>query len=662
MRTTPTEKYRNIGIAAHIDAGKTTTTERILFFTGVSERLGEVHEGTAIMDWMEEEQRRGITITAASTACSWKGCRINIIDTPGHVDFTMEVERSLRVLDGMVALFCAVGGVESQAQAVWRQADKHLIPRVAFINKMDRVGADYERVLKEIETNLGAYPIPVQLPLFVGGQFRGIVDLVAGKALTWVVDSLGMKYEVGPIPAEMVDEAQLARDGLVESLAELDVSLLEEYLERGEVGAVALLGALRRVTLERQAVPVLMGSSFRNIGVQPLLDAIVSYLPSPSDTERREGVPKPEDEEPFSALVFKVAADPEVGRLCYFRVYSGSAAKGDSLLVAGSEKKLGNLYRMHANEVFEIEEVATGDIAAVAGMNALFTGDTICDVSDPVVLERLEVPVPVISIAVEPKNEADRVLIENELSELVAEDPSLRLRSDMLTGQLLLGGMGELQLEIVVARLSKKLGDLFRVGSPKIERREMPILSKQGSHTASREVAGQETVARVSVGIVPTPELAGWDFEQSKEAIDPDLQELLLAGIAEAMERGGAGGYPITGARVTLKEMALEGDNAALIKSVASRATAKALAAGGTAILEPLMELEISGPEECLGDILSDLKARGGRVEGIEQRAGYKVVKGLAPLRTLFGYATSLRSKTKGRATYCMQFRRFAEC
>ncbi|PLX45784.1 MAG: elongation factor G [Deltaproteobacteria bacterium] len=661
MRTTPIDKYRNIGIAAHIDAGKTTTTERILFFTGVSERLGEVHEGTAIMDWMEEEQRRGITITAASTACNWKGCRINIIDTPGHVDFTMEVERSLRVLDGVVALFCAVGGVESQAQAVWRQADRHRVPRIAFINKMDRVGADFERVVKEIETSLGARPIPVQLPIGEGEDFRGVIDLIAEEAVTWDEASLGMKYEVGPIPADMADEAELAREWLIESLAELDTPLLEEYLERGEVGAAALNGALRRVTLELKAVPVLTGSSFRNIGVQPLLDAIVKYLPSPSDSAMREGVPKAEDEGLFSALVFKVAADPQKGRLCYIRVYSGHALAGDTLLAAGCEKKLGNLFRMHANEVFEIKEVFTGDIAAVAGMDELLTGDTICEVSDPIVLERLEVPVPVISVAVEPKNEADRELIENELSELVAEDPSLRLRTDLLTGQLLLSGMGELQLEVIAARLEKRVGHLFRVGTPRIEQREMPILSKRASHSASREIDGQRTDATVDVSVVPAPEVEGWVFEGARGQIEADKIGPLLAGFEEAMERGGSAGHPITGASVRLEKLSSNDGDAVLLKTAASRAAAKALAECGTVVLEPHMELEISGPEECLGDILSDLKSRGGRVEGIEQRAGFRVVKGVAPLRALMGYATSLRSKTKGRATYCMQFRRFKE-
>jgi elongation factor G len=673
MRTTPVERYRNIGITAHIDAGKTTTTERILFISGVSERLGEVHEGTAVMDYMEEEQSRGITITAAATTCYWGGSRINIIDTPGHVDFTIEVERSLRVLDGALAVFCAVGGVESQAEAVWRQADKYKVPRIAFVNKMDREGADYKKVVGEIRENLGANPLPVQLPVGSGRGFEGIIDLVTLSFLTWDEKSLGMRWEEGPIPAEMRDEAELAREELLDALAELDEPFFEEYLERGEVKAESIIEALRRTTLKLEAVPVLFGSAFKNKGIQPLLDSIVRYLPSPADLPPakavmvqtgRETLLQPGDGEPLSALIFKVMADPALGKLSYFRVYSGAIASGEEVMAGGRKVCLSRIVRMHANEAIPVEGAVAGDIAAVAGVEGLATGDTISREGAEVALERVESPQTVVSVAVEPRAEADREILEKILSELVAEDPSLTMRLDAETGQILLGGMGELHLEVVIERLRKKSRVEAVVGKPRVERRETIGREAEGEAKFERGAGGETFGAEVKVSVKPSEGKAGWTIEtRAANGLTAKAREALAAGVSEALERGVVENLPMTGveAKVTaVKTWGGDEDSGSL--TVAARMAAEnALKAAGPLAVEPYMDLEVTGPEEAIGEILSDLSARKARIGGMDQRADSRVIRAQAPLSALFGYATSLRSRTKGRATYCMQFRRYKE-
>jgi len=675
-RSTPIERYRNIGIAAHIDAGKTTTTERVLFYTGVSRRLGEVHEGTAIMDWMEQEQERGITITAAATTCTWKGHRINIIDTPGHVDFTIEVERSLRVLDGAVAVFCAVAGVEPQSETVWRQAHKYRVPRIAFVNKMDRTGADFPRVVEMMRARLGAHPLPVQIPFGVEDDFRGVIDLVTGTARVWDEESLGARFEDGPIPPEWRQAAAEARAKLLEALAEVDETFLEGYLGGGEPSEEDVRSALRRATLGLRGVPVLCGSAFRNKGIQLLLDAVVQYLPSPLDVPPYEGydlegkgrvLRRPDDAEPFAALAFKVMTDPYVGQLTFFRVYSGTLLAGAYVFNPKSRKKerIGRLLEMHANERKELDAVGAGDIAAAVGLKSTVTGDTLCDPAQPVVLEAMEFPAPVISVAVEPRTLADQEKLGVSLAKIAAEDPSFRVRADEETGQTIISGMGELHLEIIVDRLLREFHVEASVGKPMVAYRETVSRVAEAEGRFVRQSGGRGQYGHVVLRIEPGELGEPLSFSSAVVggAVPREYLPAVEKGIAEALDRGILAGYPVLGIRATLLGGSYhEVDSSEIaFKIAASQAFQGAARKAGPRLLEPVMEVEVVTPEDFLGDVIADLNARRGKVLEMDQRAGARLVRAAVPLARMFGYATDLRSKTQGRATFTMQFSQYQE-
>ncbi len=668
-RQTPIERVRNIGIMAHIDAGKTTTTERILYYTGINYKIGEVHEGTATMDWMEQEQERGITITSAATTCFWRNHRINIIDTPGHVDFTIEVERSLRVLDGAVAVFCAVGGVEPQSETVWRQADKYRVPRIAFINKMDRVGADYQRVLVEMREKLGAHPLLLQLPVGTEENFKGIVDLIELKALIWDQDLLGAEYRVEPVSQDLEQEARAARDRLLETLADHDEKVMEAYLEGRELSPAEIRAAIRGATLRLEVVPVILGAAFRNKGVQPLLDAVVDYLPSPADLPPVVGRVGekleerwPRDDEPFAALAFKIMTDPYIGMLTFLRVYSGHLESGASVLnsTRGKRERIGRLVKMHANKREEISEVYAGDICAAVGLRDTVTGDTLCDPAHPIVLEAIEFPEPVIQVAIEPKTKADQERLSEALAKLAKEDPSFRVGVDRETGQTLIAGMGELHLEIITDRLLREFNVDANVGRPQVAYRETIRRPAEAEGRFVRQTGGRGQFGVVVLRIEPLGKGSGFEFvDATKGGVVPrNFIPAVEEGIREAAESGVLAGYPMVDIRATLLDGKYhEVDSSEIaFKIAASMAFKEAAQKAGPILLEPVMDVEVVTPQEFMGDVIGDLNSRRGKIVSLKSRGNAQVIEALVPLATMFGYATRLRSLTQGRATYTMQF------
>ena len=670
-RTVPLERTRNIGIMAHIDAGKTTTTERILYYTGINYKIGEVHEGTATMDWMVQEQERGITITSAATTCFWKNHRINIIDTPGHVDFTIEVERSLRVLDGAVAVFCAVGGVEPQSETVWRQADRYRVPRIAFVNKMDRVGADFGAVIDQIRGRLQAPAVAIQLPLGAEEKFKGVVDLITMKAVEWTEEDFGTEFVEAEIPADLRAQADAAREKLMEALADVDDALMEKFLEGAEIPMKEIQAALRKATLAMKVVPVICGSAFRNKGVQALLDAVIDYLPSPVDVPpvvgikpgtEEEAVRRAADDEPFSALAFKIMTDPYVGTLAFVRVYSGVLKVGDTVLNATKDKRerVGRLLKMHANNREDIKEVYAGDIAAFVGPKTLTTGDTITATNSPVMLESITFPEPVIAIAIEPKTKADQEKLSTALQKIASEDPSFRVSTDEETAQTHIAGMGELHLEIVVDRITREFGVNANIGKPQVAYRETIRKSVEHELRFIKQTGGRGQYAHIWIEVSPQAPGKGFEFVDSiKGGVIP--REYIPAvgkGAADAMTAGPLAGYPMVDIRVSLFDGSYhEVDSSEMAFKIAgSMAVKEAARKASPVLLEPIMDVEVVVPEEYMGDVIGDLSSRRGRVHSMTSRTGAQVVSATVPLATMFGYATDLRSKTQGRATFTMQF------
>jgi elongation factor G len=671
-RQIPLERTRNIGIMAHIDAGKTTATERILYYTGINYKIGEVHEGTATMDWMVQEQERGITITSAATTCFWRDHRINIIDTPGHVDFTMEVERSLRVLDGAVALFDSVAGVEPQSETVWRQADKYGVPRLAFVNKMDRVGADFFRTVAMMKDRLRSNAVPVQLPLGTEDKHRGVIDLVTMKAVVWDEESLGAKYREDEIPADMRAQADEYREKLIEAAADAEESLMEKYLEGGTIGEDELRAAIRKGTLAMSMVPVLCGSAFKNRGVQPLLDAVVEYLPSPVDVppvkgllpDKKEGATRPaSDTAPFAALAFKIMTDPFVGVLTFFRVYSGVLSSGSYVFNStkgGRKERIGRLLKMHANKREEIKEVYAGDIAAAVGLRQTTTGDTLCDEDHPIILESIDFPDPVIHIAIEPKTKDDQEKLGVALQKLAAEDPSFRVHSEQETGQTIISGMGELHLEIIVDRLLREFKVDANVGKPQVAYRETIRKAVEQEGRFVRQTGGRGQYGHVWITLEPLPPGSGFEFKDGTKGapVPKEFVPAVEKGIREALEGGVLAGYPLVDVKATLTDGSYHDVDSSEIafKIAGSMAAKEGAAKAKPIILEPIMAVEVVAPEEFMGEVIGDLASRRGRVQGHEARAGAQVITAQVPLAQMFGYSTDLRSKTQGRATYTMQF------
>jgi elongation factor G len=670
-RQIPIERTRNIGIMAHIDAGKTTTTERILFYTGVSYKIGEVHDGTAVMDWMVQEQERGITITSAATTCFWRDCRVNIIDTPGHVDFTIEVERSLRVLDGAVAVFCAVGGVEPQSETVWRQADRYRVPRIAFVNKMDRIGADFERVVAQIRERLSGNPVVLQLPIGVEERFRGVVDLVRMRALVWADEALGAQFSEEPIPDELLEQAKEYREKLVEAACDADESLMAKYLAGNELSQDDLRAALRVGALAMKLVLVTCGTAFKNKGVQLLLDAVVDYLPSPTDVPPIKGInPNTEreverrsaDDEPFTALAFKIMTDPYVGALTFLRVYSGVLESGSYVFnsVKGKKERIGRLLKMHANKREDIKEVLAGDIAAAVGLRDTTTGDTLCSEDKPVILERMDFPDPVISIAIEPKTKADQEKLGSSLARLAAEDPSFRVSTDPETNQTIISGMGELHLEIIVDRLMREFKVDANVGKPQVAYKETIRKSAEHETKYVRQTGGRGQYGHVVLKVEPRDPGAGFEFvDGTKGGVIPrEYIPAIEKGIRESLGSGVAAGYPIVDIKATVTFGSYhEVDSSEMAFKIAgSMAFKDAMSKAQPIILEPIMALEVVTPEDFMGDVISDISRRRGRIQGQEPRANTQVISAQAPLAEMFGYATDLRSRTQGRATFTMQF------
>ncbi len=655
---------------AHIDAGKTTTTERILYYTGRTHKLGEVHEGTATMDWMVQEQERGITITSAATTAMWGDTRVNIIDTPGHVDFTVEVERSLRVLDGAVGVFCAVGGVEPQSETVWRQADKYGVPRIAFINKMDRIGANFNSVLNQIRQKLGKNAVPLQLPIGAEDKFKGVIDLVRMKALLFKDETLGAKYEVSDVPEELRADAEHYREKMVESIAEQNDTLLEKYLAGEQLEITELKAALRAATIAQKITPVICGSAFKNKGVQPLLDAVVDYLPSPIDIPPVKGVnPDDEsfieraasDEEPFAALVFKIMTDPFVGQLAFFRVYSGHVATGTAVLntTKGNTERIGRLLQMHANKREEIKEVWAGDIGAAVGLKNVTTGDTICDQKQPIVLETMTFPEPVIAVAIEPKTKADQEKMGQALAKLMQEDPTFKVHTDPETNQTIIRGMGELHLEIIVDRMVREFNVAANVGKPQVAYREAITRKSEAEGKFVRQSGGKGQYGHVKMRFEPIPE-GGFEFVNDitggsvpREFIKPTEQ-----GIREALERGIVAGYPMTGVRAILYDGSYHDVDSSemAFKIAGSMAFQEGAKKAAPILLEPIMDVEVVTPEEYAGDVMGDLSRRRGKIQQMDERAGAKVIRAHVPLSEMFGYATNVRSMSQGRASYTMQF------
>jgi elongation factor G len=683
-RQTPLERTRNIGIMAHIDAGKTTTTERILFYTGITYKIGEVHEGTAVMDWMEQEQERGITITSAATTCFWKDIRINIIDTPGHVDFTAEVERSLRVLDGACAVFDAVSGVEPQSETVWRQADKYRVPRICFVNKMDRIGADFKRTLEQIGSKLGGNAVAIQLPIGAEDKFLGVIDLVRMKAITYKTETMGADYDVSDIPADLQAEASEYREKLIEKVAEHDEKLLEKYLSGEEITEAEIKAALRNRTItsvrneETAFVPVICGSAFKNKGVQPLLDAVVDFLPSPIDVPPIEGldpdakeekkIERPSsDDAPFSALAFKLMTDPFVGQLTFIRVYSGVLTSGSSVYNSTKQRteRVGRLLKMHANKREEIKEVYAGDIAAAVGLKQVSTGDTLCDEKNPVVLESMDFPEPVISLAIEPKSKGDQEKLGVGLSKLMGEDPTFRVKTDEQTGQVVISGMGELHLEIIVDRLKREFSVEASVGKPQVAYKETLTRPADGEMKYAKQTGGRGQYGHAKIHLFPGEPGTGYVFENKivggtipKEFIKP-----IDEGIKEALTRGVLAGYPIDDVRIELYDGSYHDVDSSemAFKIAGSMAFQDAAKKAKPVLLEPIMRVEVVVPKEHMGDVMGDLSSRRGRIQSQEDRGGTQIINARVPLSEMFGYATDLRSRTQGRATYSMHFDRYEQ-
>ncbi len=675
-RSAQLTETRNIGIMAHIDAGKTTTTERILFYTGVNYKIGEVHDGAATMDWMQQEQERGITITSAATTCSWQGHRINIIDTPGHVDFTIEVERSLRVLDGAIAVFCGVGGVEPQSETVWRQADKYRVPRVAFVNKMDRMGANFENVISMIESRLGARPLPLQLPIGSAETFSGIVDLLERKALYFDDASQGSVVRQAEVPVELVDDVEIARDQLVERLADVDDAVMAKYLDGQDVPVEELRAAIRRCTLNLDLVPVVCGSAFKNKGVQPLLDAVVAFLPSPADVAPVEGIREKDDEkvvrrmasdeEPFAALVFKIQSDRHAGSLAYLRVYSGTAKTGEGLLDSstGKKERVGRFLQMHANKRQELDQVYAGDIVAAVGLKQVVTGHTLCAVNEPIVLESLDFPEPVISIAIEPKTTADMDKLVQSLDRLAIEDPSFKVSTDTETGQLLISGMGELHLEIIVDRLLREFGIDANVGRPQVAYKETISVPASGMCEYAKQTGNVSEFAVVKLEVEPGETGSGFVFQNAArpEAVPSQYIRSIEQGCREAVQSGHLGGYPVVDVKLRLVDGAAhETDSSERAFLIAgSMAANDALEKAKPVLLEPMMSVEVVTPEDFRGAVQGDLNSRRGQIKGIEMRGILQAVQAEVPLSSMFGYVSSVRSMTQGRASYTMQFSHYA--
>jgi elongation factor G len=681
-RTTPIERYRNFGIMAHIDAGKTTTTERILFYTGVSHKIGEVHDGAATMDWMEQEQERGITITSAATTCFWAGMdktlpqhRFNIIDTPGHVDFTIEVERSLRVLDGAVFVLCAVGGVQPQSETVWRQANKYAVPRLAFVNKMDRTGANFDKVVGQLKSRLGAYPVPMQLPIGAEENFEGVVDLVRMKAIIWDMASQGTKFELQDVPANMLDEAKTARQFMVEAAAETSEEFMNKYLEEGDLSEQEILAGIRTGTVSCHLIPVFCGTAFKNKGVQAMLDAVIQLLPSPADRPPVKGIDENEkedtrraiDNEPFSALAFKIMTDPYVGSLTFFRVYSGVLAAGDQVYnpVKGKKERIGRILQMHANNREEIKEVHAGDIAAAVGLKDVTTGDTLCAQDKVITLERMVFPEPVISMAVEPKTKADQEKMGMALSRLAQEDPSFRVRTDEESGQTIISGMGELHLEIIVDRMKREFNVEANVGKPQVAYRETirKLVKQEGKFV--RQSGGRGQYGHIVIEMEPQERGAGYVFENAivGGVVPKEYVQASDKGIQEAMSTGIIAGYPV----VDFKVRAVDGSyhdvdsNEMAFKIAGSMAFKEAMQKASPVLLEPIMKVEVVTPEDYMGDVMGDMSRRRGILQGTDDSPSGKVINAMVPLGEMFGYATSVRSMSQGRATYTMEFDHYAE-
>jgi len=681
-RKTPIERYRNIGISAHIDAGKTTTTERILFYTGVNHKIGEVHDGAATMDWMEQEQERGITITSAATTCFWKGMdlsypehRINIIDTPGHVDFTIEVERSMRVLDGACMVYDAVAGVQPQSETVWRQANKYRVPRLAFINKMDRVGATFFKSYEHIRTRLKGNPVPIQIPIGLEEKFAGVIDLVAMQAIYWDEASQGMKFEKKPIPAELMEEAKEWHNKMIEAAAEANEELMNKYLESGDLSAEEIKRGLRLRTIGNEIVPMLCGTAFKNKGVQAMLDAVIDYLPSPADIppvkgETESGKPttrSADDSQPFAALAFKIMTDPFVGQLTFIRVYSGVLASGDTVYtsVKGKKERIGRLLQMHANEREEIKEVRAGDIAAVVGLRDVITGETICDVKNIITLERMEFPEPVISQAVEPKTKVDQEKMGVALGRLAQEDPSFRVRTDEESGQTIISGMGELHLEIIVDRMKREFGVEASVGKPQVAYRETFKKSLESEGKFVKQSGGRGQYGHVWLKLEPQAPGKGWEFVDAIKGgrVPKEYIPAVEKGIKEALQDGVLAGYPVVDVKTTLFDGSYHevDSNENAFKMAAIFAFKDGMRQASPILLEPIMAVEVETPEEKMGDVIGDLSGRRGVIQGMEDLPGSKAIKAEVPLGEMFGYSTTLRSLTQGRATYAMEFKHYAE-
>lgn len=677
-RETKIDKYRNLGIMAHIDAGKTTTTERILFYTGVSHKIGEVHEGAATMDWMEQEQERGITITSAATTCFWSGMekqfdrhRINIIDTPGHVDFTIEVERSLRVLDGACLVLCSVGGVQPQTETVWRQANKYKVPRIAYVNKMDRTGANFMRVVGQIKDRLNANPVPLQIPVGAEDNFKGVIDLIKMKEIIWNEANKGTTFEYGEVPADLLEQATTLREQLVEAAAEAEEELMNKYLEQGELSEEEIIKGLRIRTIANEIVPVICGSSFKNKGVQAMLDKVVELLPSPVDIPAIQGInPNTEatderpadDKTPFSALAFKIAADPFVGTLTFVRCYSGVLEAGSTVLnsVKGKKERIGRIVQMHANSREEIKEVYAGDIAACIGLKDVTTGETLCDIEKPIILERMEFPEPVISVAVEPKTKADQEKMGVALGRLAQEDPSFRVRTDEETGQTIISGMGELHLEIIVDRMKREFSVEANVGAPQVAYRETIRESVEQEGKFVRQSGGRGQYGHVWLRIEPKEAGSGYEFvsEIVGGVVPKEYIPAVDKGIQEQMKNGVLAGYPVVDVKVTLFDGSYhEVDSSEMAFKLAAAEGFRAGSRKAKAVLlEPIMKVEVTTPEEYMGDVIGDLNSRRGLIQGMEDEPSGKIVKAQVPLANMFGYATSLRSLTQGRANYSMEF------
>jgi elongation factor G len=681
-RNTPIERYRNIGIMAHIDAGKTTTTERVLFYTGVSHKIGEVHDGAAVMDWMEQEQERGITITSAATTCFWSGMdgqyeqhRINIIDTPGHVDFTIEVERSLRVLDGAVTVLCSVGGVEPQTETVWRQGNKYKVPRMIFVNKMDRAGANYLRVVNQVRERLGANPVPIQLPIGAEEHFAGVIDLIRMKAIYWDDATMGTTYEARAIPDELRAEAEKWREAMVEAAAEADEELLDKFLDSGELSEEEISRGLRARTLTGEVVVTMCGSAFKNKGVQAMLDAVIEFMPSPIDVpaitghidEDTEGTRPADDSEPFAALAFKIATDPFVGNLTFFRVYSGVLNSGDTVFnpVKGKKERIGRILQMHSNDRKEVKEVRAGDIAAAVGLKDVTTGDTLCDIKQPITLERMDFPEPVISVAVEPKTKADQDKMGMALMKLAKEDPSFRVHTDEESNQTIISGMGELHLDIIVDRMKREFKVDANVGRPQVAYRETIRKSVEQEHKFVRQSGGRGQYGHVYLRLEPAEAGSGYEFVNDivGGVVPKEYIPAVDKGVQEQMENGVVAGYPVVDCKVTLYDGSYHDVDSSEIafKIAASMCFREGAVKADPVLLEPIMKVEVVTPEEYMGDVMGDLNRRRGMPQGMDDTPAGKVIRAEVPLAEMFGYATDLRSMSQGRAVYSMEFQKYSE-